>query len=124
VTIIHRTIEEYKARLERNEIPVFRGIELEADDILRREIINQMMCNNRLEIKQIEQKWRIEFEKYFATALAELEAMAKDGLITMDEHHIEVTPSGRLLARTICMQFDRYLPKDSLKQRFSKVIYP
>lgn len=117
-----RTTEEYKACLERNEIPVFRGIELEADDILRREIINQLMCNNRLEIKEVEQKWGIEFKKYFASALAALEAMAKDGLIAMDEHHIEVTPSGRLLARTICMQFDRYLAKDNLKQQFSKVI--
>ena len=117
-----RTVDEYKACIEQGEIPVFRGIELEADDILRREIINQLMCNNNLDIKQIEQRWGIEFEKYFADALPNLQIMTKDGLIIMDKEHIEVTPSGRLLARTICMEFDSYLNKDQPQRRFSKVI--
>lgn len=117
-----RTIEEYQAHLEQGQIPVFRGIELESDDILRREIINQLMCNNRLDIKQIEQRWGIEFEKYFASAWPALQTMKKDGLIIMDNEHIEVTASGRLLARTICMEFDHYLKKDQHTQHFSKVI--
>ena len=117
-----RTIDDYRASLEQGKIPVFRGIELEADDILRREIINQLMCNNRLNIKRLEQRWGIEFEKYFAAALPSLQTMAKDGLIIIDKEHIEVTASGRLLARTISMEFDRYLKKDLLKRHFSKVI--
>lgn len=117
-----RTIEEYQAHLEQGQIPVFRGIELESDDILRREIINQLMCNNSLDTKRIEQKWGIEFEKYFASAWPALQTMKKDGLIIMDNEHIEVTASGRLLARTICMEFDHYLKKDQPTQHFSKVI--
>ena len=117
-----RTIEDYKMHIEQGKIPVFRGIELESDDILRREIINQLMCNNKLDIERLEQRWGIEFKKYFASALPALQTMATDGLIIMDDQHIEITASGRLLARTICMEFDRYLKKDSLKQHFSKVI--
>ncbi|MFC1589100.1 oxygen-independent coproporphyrinogen III oxidase [Pseudomonadota bacterium] len=117
-----RTVEEYEKHIEQGKIPVFRGIELESDDILRREIINQLMCNNRLDIEKIEKRWGFEFEKYFASALPALNTMAEDGLIIMDRQHIEVTASGRLLARTICMEFDRYLKKDQPQQRFSKVI--
>lgn len=117
-----RTIEEYSRCIEQAKIPVFRGIELEADDILRREIINQLMCNNRLDIKQLEQRWGIEFQKYFASALPALQTMQEDGLIEIDENHIEVTASGRLLSRIISMEFDRYLKKDLLQRRFSKVI--
>jgi oxygen-independent coproporphyrinogen-3 oxidase len=117
-----RTVEEYEEHINQGKIPVFRGIELESDDILRRQIINQLMCNNYLNIGQIEQKWGIEFDKYFASALPALTTMAEDGLIIMDKHHIEVTPSGRLLARTISMEFDRYLKKDQPQRRFSKVI--
>ena len=117
-----RTIEEYREYIEQGKVPVFRGIELEADDILRRGIINELMCNNYLDIKKLEQKWGVEFEKYFADALPALHTMAEDGLIIIDENHIEVTASGRLLARTISMEFDRYLPKDKPQRRFSKVI--
>lgn len=117
-----RTIEEYEKYLSQGKIPVFRGIELEADDILRREIINQLMCNNRLDIKQVEQRWGFEFDKYFAKALPNLQTMAEDGLILLDQQRIEVTASGRLLARTICMEFDRYLERDQPQRRFSKVI--
>ena len=117
-----RTIEEYRERIEQGQIPVFRGIELESDDILRREIINQLMCNNWLDIDRLEKRWGIEFKKYFASALPALQTMAKDGLIIMDDQHIEVTASGRLLARTISMEFDRYLKKDQVKQHYSKVI--
>lgn len=116
-----RTINEYEERLNKGEIPVFRGIELEADDVLRREVINQLMCNNQLDIKEIEQEWHIDFSTYFKSALENLQQMADDGLLKIDENKISITTSGRLLARSICMQFDRYLQEQNNK-RFSRVI--
>jgi len=116
-----RTIEEYEKRLNQNEIPVFRGIELEADDILRREIINQLMCNNNLDIEQLENKWRIDFKTYFKPTLNNLQKMADDGLLKIGDKKLSITNSGRLLARSICMQFDRYLEEKN-KQRFSRII--
>lgn len=117
-----RTIEEYKKYIDKKVPPVFRGIELEPDDVLRREVINQLMCNSILNIKQIEEKWGINFKNYFEDAMPALNTMKKDGLISIDQQHIKITPSGRLLTRTICMEFDRYLHNDESKQRFSKVI--
>ena len=67
-----RTIEEYENYLKQNKIPVFRGIELEDDDVLRREIINSLMCNNKLDIKKLEKRWRISFESYFKSSLKNL----------------------------------------------------
>ena len=117
-----RTIEEYKACIDEQKIPVFRGIELESDDVLRRDIINQLMCNNKLNIKRLEDKWGIEFNAYFESALAALQEMAADDLIEIDDEYLTVTPSGRLLARSICMQFDRYLQERKREQRYSRVI--
>jgi oxygen-independent coproporphyrinogen-3 oxidase len=116
-----RTIDEYEKCLKQNKIPVFRGIELEADDVLRREIINQLMCNNKLDIKQLEEKWGIDFTTYFRSSLKNLQQMADDGLLEIEKNRIIVTSSGRLLARSICMQFDRYLQVKESK-RFSRVI--
>ena len=116
-----RTIEEYENYLKQNRIPVFRGIELEADDVLRREVINQLMCNNSLDIEQLERRWRIDFKSYFKSSLEGLQQMADDGLLKISNTKLTITVTGRLLARSICMQFDRYLQEQSNK-RFSKVI--
>ena len=116
-----RTIEEYENCLNRDEIPIFRGIELEADDVLRREVINDLMCNNNLDIEKLEDKWRIEFKKYFKSSMENLQQMADDGLLKMEETKLTITTTGRLLARSICMQFDRYL-QEKKSNRFSRVI--
>ncbi len=116
-----RTIEEYEHYLKQNKIPVFRGIELEDDDVLRGEIINQLMCNNKLDISNIEKRWHINFNSYFRAPLKNLQAMADDGLVKIDDSKLSITGSGRLLARSICMQFDRYLQQEN-KNRFSRVI--
>ncbi len=116
-----RTIDEYESYLKQDKIPVFRGIELENDDILRREIINQLMCNNCLDIKKLEKKWGINFKKYFESSLENLQQMADDGLLNIEKTKLTITTSGRLLARSICMQFDRYLQEKN-NNRFSRVI--
>ena len=116
-----RTIDEYQASLKQNKIPVFRGIELEADDILRREVINELMCNNKLDITRLERKWKIDFKSYFKYSLDNLQKMTEDGLIRIEKTKLVITTSGRLLARSICMQFDRYLEQEN-NNRFSKII--
>lgn len=116
-----RSIEEYESCLNENKIPVFRGIELEADDVLRREVINDLMCNNNLDIEKLEKKWRIKFNAYFKTSMADLQQMADDGLLKIENTKLTITTSGRLLARSICMQFDRYL-QEKKSNRFSRVI--
>lgn len=116
-----RTIDEYESYLSQNKIPVFRGIELEDDDRLRREIINQLMCNNKLDIIKLEKKWGINFSSYFKSTIKNLQSMADDGLLKIEKSKITITTTGRILARSICMQFDRYLQEKDGK-RFSKVI--
>lgn len=116
-----RTIDAYEKLLKQNKIPIFRGIALEGDDVLRGEIINELMCNNNLDITQIEAKWRINFKTYFESSLNNLQQMADDGLVQISDKEITITQSGRLLARSICMQFDRYLQQKKANQ-FSRVI--
>jgi len=89
--------------------------------VLRREVINDLMCNNQLDIKKIEKEWHIDFHSYFKPSVDNLKQMADDGLLTIDKDKITITTSGRLLARSICMQFDRYLQEKN-SNRFSRVI--
>ena len=117
-----KTLDEYYALIDDNKLAVYRGIELDDDDLLRREVITQLICNFSLYPEEIEKQYKIKFGEYFAIELEELQTMANDGLISFDENNvINVQPAGRLLIRNVCMVFDKYLRQAS-EQRFSKVI--
>ena len=115
-------IDEYYALTGADQIPVCRGIELDWDDRLRRDILLELMCHCSLDIAELERDWGIEFLSYFNSERSRLEALQDDGLLTIDEKRIDVLPAGRLLIRNICMIFDRYLHATPSIERFSRTI--
>jgi oxygen-independent coproporphyrinogen-3 oxidase len=117
-----KTLEPYYEHLDAGRLPVLRGIELDPDDELRRDVITRLICHFRLVFAAVEQAWGIDFKDYFADVLPRLEAMHEDGLLRLDPNGIEVLPKGRLLIRNVCMTFDRYLAQKREQVRFSKVI--
>ena len=118
----YKTTDEYYDALDRDLLPVMRGIELTPDDLLRRSIIQALMCHFSLSFESIEIAHLIDFKSYFATELADLSNMQQAGLLTIDDQWITVLPRGRMLVRAIAMVFDRYLRSDRERARYSKVI--
>jgi oxygen-independent coproporphyrinogen-3 oxidase len=82
---------------------------LTLDDLIRRFIIQMLMCNFELSVSSLEQAFPITLNDYFASELEQLQEYADMGLLTMDDEWISVTLRGRLLIRNICMVFDRHL---------------
>jgi len=117
-----RALPEYYEHLDRGELPVMRGFEMSPDDLVRRSVIQALMCHFELCKESIETSWLIDFDTYFAQELSELARMEVEGLLEMDRQWISVTPRGRLLIRSIGMVFDRYLRADQERRRYSKVI--
>jgi len=117
-----KTMDEYIERIDAGRLAVFRGIEIDDDDIIRRNVIMQLICHFNLKFADIETKNNIQFKDYFKEELKELATMDTDGLIELNDNEIRVTPKGRLLIRNICMVFDRYLKKPQKDQRYSKAI--
>ncbi|RTZ59705.1 MAG: oxygen-independent coproporphyrinogen III oxidase [Gammaproteobacteria bacterium] len=117
----YKTIRPYYFALDEGVLPTFRGIELNRDDLIRREVITELICNFRLDKGQIETKFGIDFDTYFESELEELKPMEEDGLLILSSDGIKVTPLGRLLIRNICMVFDIYT-KRRKERRFSRTI--
>jgi oxygen-independent coproporphyrinogen-3 oxidase len=117
-----RSLDEYYQRIDSGRLAVFRGVELNRDDLLRRDVITRLICHFSLPVAEVEQRWDISFKEYFANEIASLQGMAADGLLTIDDREIKVLPKGRLLIRNICMQFDAYLSSKQSQGSFSKVI--
>jgi oxygen-independent coproporphyrinogen-3 oxidase len=113
---------EYEAILESGELPVVRGIEVDADDLLRADTISRLMCYDRLEFNDFNDAHGIDFLQYFNDEVNNLRPLAEDGLVVVDDEKISITPKGRLLLRSIAMVFDRYLGKNLHDGRFSKAI--
>lgn len=121
-----KTLDAYYERIEQGELPIARGTRLSVDDLLRRLIIQMLMCNFELSIRSLELAYPISFAKYFESELEQLRAMEADGLLGIDDDWLTVSPKGRLLIRNICMVFDSYLNrKQEVKVerlRYSKTI--
>ena len=117
-----RALEEYYADIDSGRLPVFRGIELSRDDLIRRDVITRLICHFELSVPDVEHRWGIDFLDYFAGSLERLVPMVEDGLLALDDGTIRVLPRGRLLIRNICMAFDAYLAAKTGPVGFSKVI--
>lgn len=121
-----KTLDAYYEHLDKGELPIARGYKLTMDDLLRRFIIQMLMCNFELSLRSLEQAYPITFSSYFATELDKLQELAELGLVTLDDEWISVTLKGRLLIRNVCMVFDRHLQEarrlQSDSQRYSKTL--
>lgn len=115
-------LKVYHDSLQNNRLPIYRGCETNPEDILRRGIIQQLICHFRLDISRIERLWNIDFKRHFSTELQCLKPMEKDGLLQLSDDEILVLASGRLLIRNICRVFDRYMDSQENTSVFSRLV--
>lgn len=113
-----KLLETYRARVEANEIPIFRGHVLtEEDRILRRHILNLMT--------KFATSWKEKalWTPHLETVHARLNEMQKDGLVQLSEAECEITLEGRPFLRNACMAFDaRLVSRGAEVQLFSQTI--
>jgi len=118
----HKRLDDYYAALDDGRLPLARGLELAADDLVRRAVIQALACHFRVSIESIELAYLIDFPSHFAAELKDLRRLQDEGLVDINNEWISVTPRGRLLVRVICMVFDRYLREAQARASYSKVI--
>jgi oxygen-independent coproporphyrinogen-3 oxidase len=118
-----RDLPSWEMAIDAGRLPTWRGMSLDADDMLRADLIQQLMCHGEVDFAALEQRHEIEFEDYFRDDLARLQPLEADGLVERSLRGLKVTSRGRLLLRIIAACFDRYLQQpQSEPARFSKAI--
>jgi len=116
------TEEEYFQGIDQSGLAVSRGYRLNEDDCIRRDVIQALMCQNRVSINDINEQYNINFFDYFADEIIELLPMVDDKLITLSIENIAVTQAGQLLLRNIAMVFDAYIEPINKQVIFSRTI--
>jgi oxygen-independent coproporphyrinogen III oxidase len=119
-----KKLPAYYAALDAGRFPVERGYALDADDRIRRYVIAQIMCNFGVDYRDVERRFGVRFDEYFAQEQSELATGPRvDGLIELRGDRLVVTPLGRLLVRNVAMVFDRHLRQRHAEQPvFSRTV--
>jgi len=118
-----KKLPDYYQALDRGSFATHVGYRMTEDDRLRKHVILRLMCDLELDIAELEERFGISFDEYFASSLEALREFEDDGLVERSSGSIRIVGAGRLLLRNIAMCFDAYL--DSLshgKPVFSRTV--
>jgi oxygen-independent coproporphyrinogen III oxidase len=117
-----RDLAPYSDAVTTEGAATFRGFRLSDDDLVRRTVIGNLLCHGIVVKREIDERFGIAFDRYFADALARLQSCADDGLVELDRDRIQATPLGRIFLRNLAMPFDAYLTTTPEKPVFSKTL--
>ncbi|GAB6054617.1 oxygen-independent coproporphyrinogen III oxidase [Magnetospira thiophila] len=111
-------IPAYREAVSAGQLPVYRGIKLTDDDILRRDVIQTLRSYFGLRFADVEARRGIHFKTTFAPELERLQAFAADGLVEISADGLEVTELGKQFTNLICRVFDFYYHDDLTNRDF------
>jgi oxygen-independent coproporphyrinogen-3 oxidase len=120
----HRDLPSWERAVKDRGIATMRGYRLSNDDLLRRAVINRLLCHTVVIKDEISREFGVDFDEYFAEELGHLKPFLDDGLVLLDSAEIRATWLGRIFIRNLAMIFDPYLEKQHLhaKPLFSKTL--
>lgn len=96
-----RPLTHYQSTVRSGRLATARGLHIGAEDLLRREVIQELMCNFWVDLGA-------QAQNRFGAEFAQLQGLARDGLVRLDGNTIEVTPLGRVFVRNVAMVFDSH----------------
>ncbi len=116
----HKQLKDYYQAIDAGGLPNSKGIKLTQDDMIRRDVIMNIMSHFHLHKRDIENKYHINFDAYFSQELEILRLLVADGLVNLSTSHIQITDIGRLLVRNIAVIFDTHT--STREKHFSRTI--
>ncbi|MDB4297542.1 oxygen-independent coproporphyrinogen III oxidase [Flavobacteriaceae bacterium] len=109
-----KSIESYTEMVHNNKFPLEKGHLLSEQDLMVRNHILNLMCN-------YETNWTSNEQEFFNKIPVRMFPLVADGLVSIKNNTISVTPKGKPFIRNICMTLDQYLI-NSTKKQFSQTI--
>lgn len=98
----------YREALDEGKFPIYRGMKLNKDDKIRRKVVRDIRTYFNVEFSEIDQNYNINFKDYFKDELQTLKQFEIDGLIKLNDTHIQLTNFGEHFSPQIACVFDAY----------------
>jgi oxygen-independent coproporphyrinogen III oxidase len=117
-----KDLSTYYEAVRAGRLPVERGLALNADDLLRRDVIMALMCQGSVSLPAIEAAHGIRLREALAPEFERLSELERVGLVRVNEQDVQVTPLGWYFVRAVAMVFDRYLQNAKPREGFSRIL--
>lgn len=101
-------IPDWQRAVFAGRLPVAKMRALNADDVLRRDVIERLMCDLRVDLAPLLTRHGVA-DSYLDDSLRQLDDAVADGLVRIDARRIEISERGRPFVRTVAAAFDAYL---------------
>ena len=118
-----KKLSEYIEQAEKGEIPTLKGYRLTKDQMVIREVINELMCNEQIVWSEIGERFKMsgeEVKKSVVYDTAKLNEFEADGLIKLTDKKLEMTDEGLILIRNVAASLDPLLIETT--KTFSKSV--
>lgn len=112
----HYDMPDYVKSVQEEKFPVFREYELSNDDVIRKDVIQQIRNYFEVDLSKISLKYKIESAQYFQREIKDIEMMSKDELLTFENNKITLTNMGMQFTNIICRVFDLFYSGDILSK--------
>ena len=107
----------YTDAIKSGEFPIYRGIKLNKEDKLRRDIIKEIRTYFKIQYKDYDHRCKNGFKSHFEKEIHLLKQVEKDGLLKILDDGFELTEIGYHLSPHICEIFDTYNQRDRFNDK-------
>lgn len=101
----------YEATVKSGKFPIYRGHKLNNDDLIRRDVIQNLRSYFRVDYTPIEHKYNITFSEYFKNELIKFDEFIKESVLEISDNAVSITELGKYFTIQVCRVFDKYVNK-------------
>ncbi len=105
-------LNSYRKSIDKNSLPIFRGMKLNEDDKIRQHATQQMRSYFKIDYDEFRKQFNIEVKEYFKKEIEKMDEWIKDGLVIITDKAIELTKIGRDFSQNLSNIFDKYDPPE------------
>ncbi|MBC8451664.1 MAG: coproporphyrinogen III oxidase, partial [Rhodospirillaceae bacterium] len=102
-------IRNWRQDIDAGILPISHGKRLQADDVMRSDLIEELMCRFEVDVEEVSNRHDIN-PVSLQDSLDALHPLQKDGLVEIDGGRIKLAPDRRAFVRLVAAAFDAYLP--------------
>ena len=99
--------QRWRDAVRDGRLPVARGVALSGEDRMRRDVIEQLMCNGDVDLDETAARHGRPASSLLA-ATPTLDSMAQDGIVEWDGRSLHVPETMRPFVRNVAAAFDAY----------------
>ena len=98
-------VRDWEAAIDAERLPLCCGHALDREEQLRADVIRDVLCRRRIDIRAIERRWEVDFAWHFAGALARLRRHEELGSLVVGRDEIRITSQDGDALRIIALCF-------------------